>query len=122
MPQLMTVTATPPPTEIYALSQAPGKARGCSASRGTVARQRRARGQNRIMSREPHSSLRGELVIVIDCSQVDRSAEFWTGTRDYARDSTATGRYQSLLSAEGTGAEILLRQVRTVSAARGGEG
>jgi catechol 2,3-dioxygenase-like lactoylglutathione lyase family enzyme len=48
---------------------------------------------------------------VIDCSQLDRSAEFWTGALGYVRDGTATGRYQTLLPADGKGAEILLQRV-----------
>jgi catechol 2,3-dioxygenase-like lactoylglutathione lyase family enzyme len=63
------------------------------------------------MRREPHPYLRGELVIVIDCSQLDRSAEFWTGVLGYVRDGVASGRYQSLLPGNGQGAEILLQQV-----------
>ena len=63
------------------------------------------------MSREPHSYLHGELVVVIDCSQLDRSAEFWTGVLGYVPDGAATGRYQSLLPADGKGAEILLQRV-----------
>ena len=63
------------------------------------------------MHREPHPYLRGELVVVIDCSDVHRSAEFWTGVLGYVRDGVATGRYQSLLPADGRGAEILLQQV-----------
>lgn len=61
--------------------------------------------------REPHPYLRGEMVVVIDCSQLDCSAEFWTAVLGYARDDVATGRYQSLLPANGQGAEILLQQV-----------
>jgi predicted enzyme related to lactoylglutathione lyase len=63
------------------------------------------------MRREPHPYLRGELVVVIDCSQLHRSAEFWTSALGYVRDGVAAGRYQSLLPADGTGAEILLQQV-----------
>ena len=48
---------------------------------------------------------------MIDCSQLDRSAEFWTGVLGYARDGIAAGRYQTLLPADGQGAEILLQQV-----------
>lgn len=66
---------------------------------------------NQVMRREPHPYLRGELVFVIDCAQLARSAEFWTGALGYVRDGDATGRYQSLLPADGTGTEILLQQV-----------
>ncbi len=61
--------------------------------------------------REPHAYLRGELVVVIDCSDLDRSAEFWTGVLGYVRDGVATGRYQTLLPADGKGAEVLLQRV-----------
>jgi predicted enzyme related to lactoylglutathione lyase len=61
--------------------------------------------------REPHAYLRGELVVVIDCSDLDRSAEFWTGVLGYVRDGVATGRYQALLPADGKGAEVLLQRV-----------
>ena len=63
------------------------------------------------MRREPHPYLRGELVVVIDCSDLERSAEFWTGVLGYARDGVASGRYQTLLPADSQGAEILLQQV-----------
>jgi hypothetical protein len=43
------------------------------------------------MRREPHPYLRGELVVVIDCSDLARSAEFWTGVLGYARDGVASG-------------------------------
>ena len=49
--------------------------------------------------------------MVIDCSQLDRSAEFWSAVLGYVRDGTATGRYQSLLPANGQGAEVLLQRV-----------
>lgn len=51
---------------------------------------------------EPHPYLRGELVVVIDCSDLERSAEFWTGVLGYARDGVASGRDQTLLPAEGS--------------------
>jgi predicted enzyme related to lactoylglutathione lyase len=63
------------------------------------------------MRREPHQYPQGELVVVIDCARLDRSAEFWTAVLGYVRDGVATGRYQTLLPAHGQGAEILLQQV-----------
>lgn len=63
------------------------------------------------MHREPHPYRHGELVVVIDCAQLDRSAEFWTGALGYVRDGTATGRYQSLWPADGRGVEVLLQRV-----------
>jgi predicted enzyme related to lactoylglutathione lyase len=67
--------------------------------------------QNQGVRREPSGYLRGELVVVIDCAELDRSAEFWSGVLGYARDGVAAGRYQSLLPADGQGAEILLQRV-----------
>ena len=49
--------------------------------------------------------------MVIDCSRLDRSAEFWSAALGYVPDGTATGRYQSLLPANGQGAEVLLQRV-----------
>ncbi len=63
------------------------------------------------MRREPFRYPQGELVVVIDCAQLDRSAEFWTAVLGYVQDGVATGRYQSLLPADGQGAEILLQRV-----------
>jgi predicted enzyme related to lactoylglutathione lyase len=63
------------------------------------------------MNHEPHRYLHGELVVVIDCSDLGRSADFWTAALGYTRDGTAEGRYQSLLPADGQGAEILLQRV-----------
>jgi catechol 2,3-dioxygenase-like lactoylglutathione lyase family enzyme len=38
------------------------------------------------VSRTPQAYLRGHLVVVIDCADLDRSAEFWTSVLGYARD------------------------------------
>ena len=53
------------------------------------------------MSREPLRYAQGELVVVIDCAQLDRSAEFWTAVLGYVRDGVATGGSQGLLPAHG---------------------
>jgi predicted enzyme related to lactoylglutathione lyase len=71
----------------------------------------RCLGQYQAMHRETHPYLRGELVVVIDCSSLGRSARFWAAALGYARDKDPAGRYQSLLPADGNGAEILLQQV-----------
>jgi predicted enzyme related to lactoylglutathione lyase len=63
------------------------------------------------MRREPHPYVRGELVVVIDCCELSRSAEFWSAALGYTWDGVAAGRYQSLLPADGKGAEILLQRV-----------
>ena len=82
-----------------------------SATPPTSRNQPRELGRIRVRRREPHPYLRGELVVVIDCSDLARSAEFWAGVLGYTRDGVASGRYQTLLPADGRGAEILLQQV-----------
>ena len=67
--------------------------------------------QNRLVDREANHYLSGELVVVIDCSDLDRSAQFWTGALGYVREGDAPGRYLTLLPADGRGAEILLQRV-----------
>lgn len=63
------------------------------------------------MNRKRHSYLRGELVVVIDCSDLGRSGDFWTSVLGYVRERPGSDRYQTLLPADGEGAEILLQRV-----------
>lgn len=63
------------------------------------------------MPRKPHTYLRGELVVVIDCSDLSRSADFWTSVLGYVRERPGSDPYQTLLPADGDGAEILLQRV-----------
>ncbi|MQA84177.1 MAG: VOC family protein [Streptosporangiales bacterium] len=63
------------------------------------------------MRRKPHRYLHGELVVVIDCSDLDRSADFWSGVLGYTRDGAPAGPYQSLVPADGEGVEVLLQRV-----------
>jgi predicted enzyme related to lactoylglutathione lyase len=63
------------------------------------------------MPRKPHSYLRGELVVVIDCADLERSAEFWTRVLGYVRDDSVGGPYLSLDPAGGDGIGILLQRV-----------
>jgi predicted enzyme related to lactoylglutathione lyase len=59
----------------------------------------------------PHPYRNGELVIVIDCSDLDRSARFWAGVLGYAPDTAGHGRYRSLTPEGGEGIEVLLQRV-----------
>ncbi len=71
------------------------------------------------MSRPPHPYVGGHLVVVIDCGDLDRSAEFWTGVLGYARDGPPGVRYQGLVPADGgQGIEILLQQVPEAKSAK----
>src|SRR5215472_4895984 len=62
------------------------------------------------MHRIPHPYLNGELVIVIDCSDLDRSARFWAGALGYAAGAATGGHYRSLTPESGPGIEVLLQR------------
>src|SRR3981081_1381429 len=63
------------------------------------------------MRRRPYRYSQGELVIVIDCSDLDRSAHFWAAVLGHVPEVTASRRYRSLMPADGDGIEILLQRV-----------
>jgi len=69
------------------------------------------------MSWIPNSYARGELVVVVDCADLERAARFWAGALGYLIEGSAGGRYQSLLPADGPGVEVLLQ--RTADAKHG---
>jgi predicted enzyme related to lactoylglutathione lyase len=48
---------------------------------------------------------------VADCSDLDRSADFWAAVLGYVPEVTASKRYRSLIPASGDGIEVLLQQV-----------
>ena len=56
----------------------------------------------------------GELVIVIDCSDLDRSAAFWSGVLGYTAERENTGPYRGLEREGGTGIHVLLQRVPDV--------
>jgi predicted enzyme related to lactoylglutathione lyase len=57
------------------------------------------------------SYLRGELVVVIDCRDLERCATFWCAALGYTWPGTASGRYLTLTPPSGAGVEILLQRV-----------
>jgi predicted enzyme related to lactoylglutathione lyase len=59
----------------------------------------------------------GELVVVVDCADVDRAARFWTGVLGYVAAGSDADAYETLLPADGYGVEVLLQ--RTADAKRG---
>jgi predicted enzyme related to lactoylglutathione lyase len=63
------------------------------------------------MRHKPDRYRHGDLVVVIDCADLDRSAAFWAEALGYVRRGTASGTYLSLLPAGGEGIEVLLQQV-----------
>jgi len=64
------------------------------------------------MRRIPQPYRNGELVIVIDCSDLDRSARFWTGVLGYTAATAGSGRYRTLIPEDGSGVEVLLQRTR----------
>jgi predicted enzyme related to lactoylglutathione lyase len=62
------------------------------------------------MSWIPNPYARGELVVVVDCADLERAARFWTWALGYVIEGPASGRYQSLLPASGSGIEVLLQR------------
>jgi predicted enzyme related to lactoylglutathione lyase len=52
-----------------------------------------------------------ELVMVLDCSDLDRSATFWCGVLGYRAEPSSPGRYRELMPAYGSGFSLLLQQV-----------
>jgi predicted enzyme related to lactoylglutathione lyase len=61
----------------------------------------------------------GELVIVIDCSDLDRSARFWAGVLGYAASppgdaQAGSQRYRGLQPESGVGIDVLLQRVPDV--------
>jgi predicted enzyme related to lactoylglutathione lyase len=63
------------------------------------------------MSREPQRYRNGELVIVVDCTDLARAAAFWSAVLGYTTYGPPFEQYQSLVPAEGRGIEVLLQQV-----------
>lgn len=54
---------------------------------------------------------RGDITVVVDCSDLARATTFWTQVLDYAVEQEAEGLFQSLVPADGVGVEILLQRV-----------
>ena len=69
------------------------------------------------MSRQPHPYLHGELVVVIDCADLERAARFWTAALGYTPTGGADGVYRGLVPVSGSGIEVLLQ--RTADAKQG---
>lgn len=53
----------------------------------------------------------GELVVVVDCADLDRSARFWAGALGYTAHPSTSTTYRTLLPPGGQGIEVLLQRV-----------
>ncbi|MBV9205327.1 MAG: VOC family protein [Actinobacteria bacterium] len=56
----------------------------------------------------------GELVIVIDCADLERSAQFWAAALGYVAGPATNGPYRSLTPKSGVGIDVLLQRVPDV--------
>jgi predicted enzyme related to lactoylglutathione lyase len=63
------------------------------------------------VSHSPQPYVRGHLVLVVDCGDLDRAARFWTSVLGYDRAGPPGGPYQGLVPTGGQGIEILLQRV-----------
>lgn len=61
--------------------------------------------------RQTYFGGRGELAVVIDCSNLERAAQFWTRALGYVDAGAGSSTYCTLLPADGVGVEILLQRV-----------
>jgi predicted enzyme related to lactoylglutathione lyase len=59
---------------------------------------------------QPNPYARGELVVVVDCADLDRAAAFWSAVLGYADAGGASVTYRSVLPADGFGIEVLLQR------------
>lgn len=62
------------------------------------------------MTWQPNSYARGELVVVVDCADLERAARFWSAALGYADQGGDSAAYRSVLPADGPGVEILLQR------------
>lgn len=51
------------------------------------------------------------LAVVLDCADLARAAEFWSGALGYIAEPLSPGCYRRLLPADGNGVELLLQRV-----------
>lgn len=70
-----------------------------------------------------HPYARGDLVVVIDCRDLDRAARFWAAALGYVAEGKAAeepggGVYRSLRPHDGHGIEILLQRTADLKAAK----
>jgi predicted enzyme related to lactoylglutathione lyase len=70
------------------------------------------------MERKRHPYRHGELVVVIDCADTRRAAEFWTAVLGYVCRGESAGSYLSLIPADGVGIEVLLQRVPDAKAGK----
>jgi len=63
---------------------------------------------------QPHPYPQGELLVVIDCADLERAARFWTAVLGYTALGDSEGTYQGLVPGDGPGIEVLLQRTADV--------
>jgi predicted enzyme related to lactoylglutathione lyase len=63
------------------------------------------------MTRKPQRYAGGEMVLVIDCADLERAAGFWCEVLGYRRMGSPVGQYMGLTPADGVGIQLLLQRV-----------
>jgi predicted enzyme related to lactoylglutathione lyase len=63
---------------------------------------------------QPNPYAHGELVVVVDCADLERSARFWAAVLGYADAGGGGETYRSVRPADGLGAEVLLQRTDDV--------
>jgi len=84
--------------------------RGCASARCYL--------RPEVRSPEVYDEGRGELVVVLDCSELDRSTRFLTEDLGYLWSRVGGETYRSLTPAVGAGVELLLQRVLDVKASK----
>jgi predicted enzyme related to lactoylglutathione lyase len=64
-----------------------------------------------VRRRQEYGGGRGDLTVVLDCADLERTADFWMQVLGYVRDGDADGSYLALAPADGVGVELLLQRV-----------
>jgi predicted enzyme related to lactoylglutathione lyase len=54
---------------------------------------------------------RGDLTVVLDCSDLGRAGKFWASVLGYVPDGEPEGNYLSLIPSDGIGVEVMLQRV-----------
>ena len=61
--------------------------------------------------RQPQRYVGGEMVLVIDCADLERSAGFWCEVLGYQQMGSPVGQYMGLTPPDGVGIQLLLQRV-----------
>src|SRR5215475_8176899 len=87
---------------------APARVAARSDGRSIAARQ--CDRDHRAMTRQPQRYAGGEMVLVIDCADLERAAAFWCEVLGYLPMEPPVGQYMGLTPQDGVGLQLLLQK------------